>query len=300
MQTKVLCSIMVAFLVCVAGALESNAAVVYMKNSDKITGTITEDNDNSIVVETEGMGSVVITKEHVDRIETDAAEAEVVVEEPADEWERNVSLGYSKSSGNTQNSEVATKLSLHRKTDEDEFHFQGDTYYSSTNKRMDAQQWNLMSRYALSFEDKSWFNFYKIEVNHDRFANIDYRIVPSIGIGYWFEDTDDFKLMTELGAGAQYTNYRDSTKDDIEPILIPRAYIEKRIIDDARISEDLTLYPSLEDTGKYRLRSETVFTNPISDELSLQLSWVNDYDSDPSSGTKKHDMRFISALTYSF
>ena len=165
---------------------------------------------------------------------------------------------------------------------------------------MDAQRWNLMSRYAFSFGEMKWYNFYKAEANHDRFANIDYRIIPSSGVGYWFSDAEDFKAMAELGLGLEYTNYRDATKDETEAVLIPRGFLQKRLWGQSRISEDLTLYPSLEDMGEYRLHSATVFSNPINDALSLELSLINDYDSDPPANIKKHDMRLISSLVYSF
>ena len=66
------------------------------------------------------------------------------------------------------------------------------------------------------------------------------------------------------------------------------------------MAQDLTLYPSLGDTGEYRLHSETSLINPIDDRLSLRLSLIEDYNSNPAQDTKKNDMQIISALTYSF
>ncbi|MBL7131101.1 MAG: DUF481 domain-containing protein [Candidatus Omnitrophica bacterium] len=277
----------------------ASADEVYLKNKDRISGKIISEDGRSVVVETESMGVVTIKREFLRRIES-GEQIQVVEEKPEVQWTREVSLGYNKSSGNTQNSQLATKLSIHRKTDDNEFHLQGDTHYSSSNKKMDAQRWNLMSRYAFSFGIRKWYNFYKLEANHDRFANIDYRVIPSTGVGYWFSDAEDFKAMSELGLGLEYTNYPDQTKDETEPVLIPRAFVEKRIWGQSRISEDLFLYPSLEDTGDYRLHSETVFSNPINDALTLELSLINDYDSDPPTNIKKHDTRLISSLVYSF
>jgi len=277
----------------------ASADEVYLKNKDRITGEIISEDEQVVVVETESMGAVTIKREFLQRIESEE-QIQVVEEKPEVQWMREVSLGYNKSSGNTQNNQLATKLSIHRKTDDNEFHLQGDTHYSSSNKKMDAQRWNLMGRYAFSFGVRKWYNFYKLETSHDRFANIDYRVIPSAGVGYWFSDAADFKAMSELGLGLEYTNYRDQTKDESEPVLIPRAFVEKRLWGQSRISEDLFLYPSLEHTGEYRLHSETVFSNPINDALALELSLINDYDSDPPTNIKKHDARLMSSLVYSF
>ena len=90
---------------------------------------------------------------------------------------------------------------------------------------MNAQRYDAMTRYAYSFgKKKKWYNFYKAEVNRDRFANIDVRLIPSTGVGYWFSDSPKWKLFTELGAGVEITDFRrGDEKRDIELVLIPRA-----------------------------------------------------------------------------
>ena len=100
-------------------------------------------------------------------------------------------MGYNKSSGNTQNSQLSMSLYANRKTDHDEFTIKGNSLYSSSNNNMDAQKWFASMRYAFSFRERKWYNFYKLESDHDKFANVDYRIVPSAGIGYWFSDRPD-------------------------------------------------------------------------------------------------------------
>jgi len=158
-----------------------------------------------------------------------------------------------------------------------------------------------MIRYAFSFgASKKWYNFYKTEAEHDRFANIKYRITPSTGLGYWFSDTDDWKLLTEAGIGYEYTEYRDDTDSDGEVILIPRLFFEKTLFNNSRFSQDITMYPSLSEFGEYRVRSESSFINPINGHISLKLSLIDEYNSDPADDTKKNDLRFISSLMYSF
>ena len=182
----------------------------------------------------------------------------------------------------------------------DEINFKTMIQYSSADKKMDSQKWYNLLRYGRSLKESAWYYFTKIEADHDYFANIDYRITPSAGLGYWFCDRDDYKLLTELGVGYQHTNYRDATKSSNEPVLIPRGYFEKEIIGKSRLSQELVLYPSLKDTGDYRLHSETALINPINDKLSLKLSFIDDYNSAPAAGTKKNDTLFASSLSYSF
>ena len=276
------------------------AGEIYLKNGDKLSGRIIEKSKSAVVIKTEALGVLSIDRKFVRQVITDKEVTEARLKKEEEIWQREVSLGYNKSSGNTDDSQFLTSFYANRKTDHDEFTTKGDFLYSSSNSEMNAQKWLVSSRYAFSFWDRKWYNFYKLESDHDRFASVDYRILPSIGIGYWFSDEDDWKAMAELGAGLEHTNFRDETNDSDEMVLIPGAFFEKRMFNKSRIKEDIYLYPSLGDTGEFRLRSETVFENPIDDKLSLRFSLVDDYNSDPAKNSKKNDVRFISSLVYSF
>ena len=69
---------------------------------------------------------------------------------------------------------------------------------------------------------------------------------------------------------------------------------------DASISENLTIYPGLESGAGVIIKSETSFTNPVSENLDLALRYVADYSSRPSSGKKNTDTQFIAGLKYKF
>lgn len=285
------------------------AEEIHLKNGDTVSGEIIEQSDENISLKTDAMGTILIKRDFVDYVgsvdievsgESTPVDKEALAQAEETLWQREIAFGYNKSSGNTQNNQLSLRFNANRKTDHDEFIIKADSFYSSSNEKMDTQKWYGMLRYAFSFYENKWYNFYKIEGNHDRFANIDYRIVPSTGIGYWFSDEPDFKAMVEAGVGLEHTTFRDGIMNTNEAVLIPRAFFEKKLFVDSRISQDIILYPSLEEMREFRLHSETSLVNPISDKLSLQLSLITDYDSAPPKDTKKRDTRLISSLTYAF
>jgi len=277
---------------------------VYLENGDKITGEIVEVTEETISIKSEAIGTVSIKKEFIERIEGVVEKESVELADEAEEdviWNRNVSLGYNKTSGNTDTSRLSLDIAVNRnKKHVNEITLKGSTYYSSSNKNMDAQKWYGSGRYAFSFGgNKRWYNFYKMEADHDRFADVDYRLIPSSGIGYWFYDLPELKAMVEVAIGYERTNYKN-TDDSEEAVLIPRAFFEKAIFKNSKFTEDVVFYPAIDDPADYRLRSETVFTSPLSEKLSLNLSLIDEYDAKPVKDTKKNDVRFISSLTYSF
>jgi len=276
-------------------------AEVYLKNGDRISGKVILEDERHIKIDNAMAGAVAIKKNGVREIVYDkkAGGSEVKEENPG-LWSRDISIGYDKSSGNTKNSNLTVRFYGNRKTEADEFTAKGDLFYSSADSKMNAQKWYGMLRYAYSFWHRQWYNFYKFESDHDRFADIEYRLIPSTGVGYWFSDTPSWKAMAELGIGWEHTNFRGGFKDKDEAVLLPRAFLEKAIFDKSHINQDIILYPSLTDEGEYRLHSETAFTTPINKSLSLRLSFIDDYNSNPVRDIKRNDTRFISSLSCSF
>jgi len=282
-------------------------AQVYFNNGDRISGKVVFEDGDSIKVESEFVGAVSINKEMVKEIvygnqnKTSAPDKDKSEEkEKPGLWSGDASAGYDKSGGNTNKADLALRLLLNRKTADNEFTVKGEMFYSSASDKMDAQKWYNMFRYAYSFHERKWYNFYKVENDHDRFANISWRLLPSLGTGYWFFNSPDFKLVLEFGLGWEHTEFRREARDRDEAVFLPRAMFEKALFAKSRITQELSLYPYLTQPGEYRLRSETAFTNPLSDRLSLRLSFTDDYYSDPTGDAKKNDYRFISALSYSF
>jgi len=214
-------------------------------------------------------------------------------------WKNEVSLSYSQATGNTKNSKLVSAYEGNRKTDADELNLKATTLYSSQNKKMDGQKHTGSARYAPNFGDSQWYYFGKIEGEHDRFANIDYRIIPSLGLGYWFSDTDDWKAQAEVGLGHEFVEYTDGSNDD-NVSVIPRAYFEKAVFENAKLSEELIFYPNLKEGDQYRFRSETRFTNPLSDVMSLRVSFIDEFNSSPLGEAKKNDTQLLLSLVYSF
>lgn len=223
--------------------------------------------------------------------------AAVEIENP---WRREISIGYNQSTGNTEKAELMLSGEIKKVMAEAEFLGKAEIYYSSSDKKMDSQKWSSLVRYFYNFGDeKMWFNSYQVLVDHDRFADVDYRILPSVGLGYWFSKEDDWKAMLEGSFGFEVTNYRSSQPDDEEAVFIGHTYLEKKILDNARITEDASIIPSLEGNGA-RFKSETAFTNPLSEALDLSIKFIVDYDTDPPPDIKKTDTRLITGLKYSF
>jgi len=276
---------------------------VYLKSGDKITGEIVEQEQDSVSIKTEAMGSVSIERNFIDHIVKEKENQPEITEKPKKAtWQREVSLGCNKTTGNTRDNQISGSFLISRNNKHvDEWTLGGSLYYSSTNRKMDNQKWYGMGRYAFSFgKSKQWYGFFRGEGDHDRFADIDYRLVPATGVGYWLYDLPEIKLMAEVGAGLDHTVYKSRIKDRDEWVFTPRLFLEKKLFSSSKITQNLYWYPTFEDYNDYRLRSDTSLDVALNKKLSLRLSLIDDYNSTPPKDTKKNDLRLISSLIYTF
>ncbi len=78
-------------------------------------------------------------------------------------------------------------------------------------------------------------------------------------------------------------------------------HFEQRLFKSSLISEDLALYPNLNELGEFRLTNRLAFSTPISDRLSLQCSLDSEYDSLASEKeVEEWDHYLVTSLQYSF
>ncbi|MFA5261691.1 MAG: DUF481 domain-containing protein [Candidatus Omnitrophota bacterium] len=219
----------------------------------------------------------------------------------ADEWKREISLGYNQANGNTDSAQLNLNGAIKYLMTEAEFSSSMDIYYGETDNNMDTQKWLSLTRYYYNFgEKKVWFNSYQLEVMHDFFADVDYRVTPAVGLGHWFSKEEDWTSMLEGLLGYEITEYRTPGKDQDEgAVFIAHTFMKKKVLEKAFVSEDLSLIPSLEGNG-FRVKSETAFINPISASVDLTIKYIVDFNSEPSEDKKKTDTLFVTALKYSF
>lgn len=296
------------------------ADVITLNNGDRISGVIREIDAETLEVTSEVFGVMNISKEKISSImneevvkvmQDEIVEKKKIVEEIPElkeqaiavqkYWNHKLSAGYSMTNGNTKTSAANISLNSHYKRDQNDWNIKSSLDYASSNGRMTTQKFYSKAQSDYRFVDSKWFNTRSVEVSHDKFAHVDYRILPAIGMGYWFWEGDDSKAEFDTAVGYEYTNYNTTdTKATGNFALIPHLYFDKVIIGKSKFSQDLTMYPSLESFADYRLRSESAFVNPLSDTLSFKISYIMDYNSTPKNDAKKSDTTLMSSIEYAF
>jgi putative salt-induced outer membrane protein YdiY len=292
----------------------SGAAILYLKNGDRISGDILEESEFYVKIYTSVIGEMSVHKGFIDKIEDSKEEERTVEEEPAicpptaspiivvkpKYWDHHIAAGYQVSKGNNQSSSTNIMLDSRYQKDEQEWILKGMVDYATYQEKMSAQRYFARAQSNSRFiKGSKWFNSRALEYQHDRFAFLDYRLIPSIGVGYWFWENTKSKFEGDLSIGWEYSNYSDETKPTSETRLIPHIYYERILMKDLTITQDLGFYPSLEDLSDHRLRSETSIVKALSKRLSWRVSLIDERRNRPMGGAKKNDLMFMSYVEYS-
>ncbi|MDD5070224.1 MAG: DUF481 domain-containing protein [Candidatus Omnitrophica bacterium] len=217
-------------------------------------------------------------------------------------WKGDIFLGYSKTSGNTEKASGNLSAQAAKKVNKSTVSAKANLSYSETDNNMDGQKWDLLGKYSFDFgKDDRLFNFYQVLADHDYFADIDYRVTPSFGIGYHIYTDPDWIWDVDAGLGYRITRHRENTAADNESLTaLAHTFMKKKMFDNTFISQDISVYPGLESNAGVILRSETALINPLNEKISLELKYIVDYDSEPAAGKKTTDTQFVAGLKYEF
>jgi len=130
--------------------------MIYLKNGDRLSGSVTEEMNNVIVFNTQFLGTVNINKEVIEKIISSEAPEKKALEEAEiiAEWTREFEAGYNLETGNTEKDSSHIAGIINRKTDKTETTLKGNANQSSSNNKMDDQKWYTLARFAYSFGKK--------------------------------------------------------------------------------------------------------------------------------------------------
>lgn len=217
-------------------------------------------------------------------------------------WKGSVFAGYNQSSGNTNRTISNLQININKEKDVNTYLLKGKVSYSQTEGSMDSQKWDILGRFSFNFgTENKWFNFYQVSADHDYFADIDYRITPTIGIGYHFIKTETLTWDADMGLGYRMERYRVNVdKDDEFLTAILHTLFKKRIFEKSHISQEITMYPALEGESGTIFQLETILSNPLTEKIALQIKYLINHDTKPSPGKEKTDTQMIVGLKYIF
>jgi len=264
---------------------------VYLDSGEILKGMLSSNEDGSITVEpTEAREATVIDWGKVSAINPSP------VKPP--KLKGNVAVGANMQSGNTKHTSASVGAKAVRKTEQDRVSLNFLHNYAQEDGEMTTRNTYGSLKYDYFFV-KSLYGYAGVELLNDTFRDLNLRTVVGPGIGYQIWDDQIKSLLFEIGVSF-FSEDRKENEDDNWITGRLGSSFSLQIIKGIVLSNDIIVYPSLEDTGEYQLRNEASLTSSLGAKWALKFTNIFEHDSDPPEGVKNNDLYWIMALQYVF
>ncbi|MFH1683567.1 MAG: DUF481 domain-containing protein [Candidatus Margulisiibacteriota bacterium] len=209
-------------------------------------------------------------------------------------FERKISFGGQLASGNTDVQSLHADFSLNRNRKfVDEITAKGsfDREFSSGAETQLKAYSSLRLAHSLS---NDYYRYYKLEAFSDRFQDIDMRLIPTVGLGYWFINEKDFKSMIEAAVGYQKEYLINKTAEEMFVLTLSHNLLF------GVFSNDLDVYTAINDLDNYRFINIAKMKIKLNTHYAFKLSLKDEFNNRPAAGVQKNDVTFITSLEYAF
>ncbi|WP_371188110.1 YdiY family protein [Thalassotalea maritima] len=222
----------------------------------------------------------------------------VRAEEALSPWSGDVDFGYTKLTGNSDDSTMTGKIAAVWESQPWKWGVQADALGSKSEQQRTAEKYGLLTRLSYNFTDKNYV-FARATYESDKFSGYDYQATATAGLGWNLYDLPTFSWDVELGAGFRTSKVDQNAlgEDENEPIVTAGTVINYQLSDSADFNQYLS-YEKGSDIDIFYSSSELAVK--IIDALAMKLSYNYKYTSDVPVGTNDTDTETIVSLSYSF
>jgi putative salt-induced outer membrane protein len=299
----------------VTSVVSSQPLHLELKDGQTVVGTVTT-SDGKLDVETKDTGEVAAPKDAVVAVRNDAEQkshdAEIDrLRNPrlTDFWSGMLDTGLSVTRGNSSTLSFTLAGKAVRETKRDKITVYTTAVYATDDttppSRTTAHAILGGVRGDLNLDEK-WFVFGFADFQFDEFQHLDLRNVLGGGLGYHLIKTKN-TTFDVFGGGdyeqeyfspnppAVLTNVTRKTGE-----IVAGEELNMKLNNRTTLSEKLSLFPNVSDTGEYRLQFAANATTKLNSWLSWQLTYSDIYISNPLPGLKGNDAFLSTGLRLTF
>ena len=215
-------------------------------------------------------------------------------------WKREMSAGLDGSMGNSENMSVRLGVEGERETLRGRADAPANYQRSEDDDVVSEHRVEGAGGYEWFVPDSPWELFGRGLVEYDEFKDYDIRVNTAVGPGYRFYDTDDLRLIAQVGAGV--SREFGGIDDRVTPELLAAVVFERQLSEIQSIQSSLELFPYVRDPGEFRLvgRAEWELLMSQRYRLAIELGVEDRYDSNASPGVDANDLDYFAQLVKKF
>ncbi|MGD9561702.1 MAG: YdiY family protein [Pyrinomonadaceae bacterium] len=310
------------------------ASDVTLKNGDRISGTIVEKTEKAVVIETEYAGRITIDRDHIEAIgpppaapssgpspaETQSAATNGPKPDAAkphpkekarlfggrfmgltDGWEGDANVGFSYTSGNSNNTTMATGVRAVKNGLDDKLTVYARSLWISSHGsgRMLTKQnafWGG-ARYDRKIDGRV-FGFVSYDFERDRPKDLNFRSVAGGGLGHHFVKNDRTEI--DMLAGGAWNRTWQPGDDTDTPEALAGATLKHKFNDRLRFRKAFTWYQNVTDVAEYRYILDATLSVDVTKRIGFYFTAGDRFNNDPLGSSKKNDFLFTTGMKWSF
>jgi len=262
---------------------------VKLKNGDVVTGELIERTDEHIVIQHPVLGRLEIpTKD----ISADTLHPGIAGTRFLEGWDKNVSVGFSGSEGNTDEADVLVGLTLDYSDQDRHWELDGRYEVGYTDNDIDDHNARVTALRDQRFPGTRWFVFNHIAWDYDHFEAWKHRLSTGMGPGYRIIPEGRFRLDARSGPFLTY-EFGDEENARPEGALGLFARWTVREGNTLRLS---SMYLQTLDEWEYRNISRLEWRMRVSAARGLSLKFGVDNEYDSASEDSENNLKYYTAL----
>ena len=174
--------------------------------------------------------------------------------------------------------------------------------YGKTDGVLSANDMNGSARVELDVDKpKKIFLFNAAGTGYNEIRKIDLSYDDSFGLGYKVLTRTNLTLSTDFGVNYQKQYFSDGTSKDYGALRLGEQ-MSWKITPAGKwsVDEKFEFYPRFTDFGEYRIRFESNLRYLLSNNLNLNFTAIDQYDTQPAAGVTKNDLLLRATLGIKF
>ena len=207
-------------------------------------------------------------------------------------------LGYTESSGNTDESKMNFTLNLSQKRSEQlRFGYEALAIYGKSDGQKNADKKQL--KFTSEFIKNDKFSWYaNLGYMEDEFSGYEEQYKLGLGMINYFIKGEETVLSCSLGLDFTKEEYTDNTSDD-ETWLRLGIDGKRKIADNIRFTGHFGFLAPKDDTEDcYRTETAVGLIFTINDKIDAEMKYLVDYNKAPIDAKEKYDRTFITSISY--
>jgi putative salt-induced outer membrane protein YdiY len=167
----------------------------------------------------------------------------------------------------------------------------GDTHTTTDN-------WMAQGKYDHFFTEKL-YSYVDAKIEHDRIAELNYRLTPGVGLGYQWVEKPELNFRTEAGVTYVYEDYITDGHDDFAALRLAY-HLDKKLAEKVKFFNDFEILPAFQDPSDYTLTADAGVRVDVAKNwfTEFKVEWAR--DNTPPPGADKNDFRYIVGVGYNF